>query len=70
MIVHGSHTGYRTTTEAMEVATAPFFLSLSLANAVHEHSRNSRDDQLKACAAGAAGRGRGLSRVRLETDSL
>ncbi len=54
MIVDGSNTGYRATMEAMEVATAPFFFSLSLANAVHEHSRNIRDDQIKARAAGAA----------------
>ena len=50
MIVDGSHTGYRTTMEAMEVATAPFIFSHSLANAVHEHYRNIRDDQIKACA--------------------
>ncbi len=50
MIVDGSHTGYRTTMEAMEVATAPFIFSHSLAHAVHEHYRNIRDDQIKACA--------------------
>ena len=51
MIVDGSHTGYRTTMDAMEVATAPFIFSHSLAYAVHEHYRNIRDDQIKACAA-------------------
>ena len=50
MLVDGSHTGYRTTMEAMEVATAPFIFSHSLADAVHEHYRNIRDDQIKACA--------------------
>jgi membrane dipeptidase len=50
VIVDGSHSGYRTTMEAMEVATAPFIFSHSLANAVHEHYRNIRDDQIKACA--------------------
>ena len=50
MLVDGSHTGYRTTMEAMEVATAPFIFSHSLADAVHGHYRNIRDDQIKACA--------------------
>ena len=50
MMVDGSHSGYRTTMEAMEVTTAPFIFSHSLAHAVHAHYRNIRDDQIRACA--------------------
>ena len=50
MLVDGTHTGYRTTMDAMEVATAPFIFSHCLAHAVHAHYRNIRDDQIKACA--------------------
>ena len=50
MLVDGTHTGYRTTMDAMEVATAPFIFSHCLANTVFPHYRNIRDDQIKACA--------------------
>lgn len=50
MLVCGTHTGYKTTMDAMEVATAPFIFSHSNAYAVHAHFRNIRDDQIKACA--------------------
>jgi len=50
MLVDGTHTGYRTTMDAMEASTAPFIFSHCLAHAVHPHYRNIRDDQIKACA--------------------
>ena len=50
MLVDGSHTGYRSSMDAMEVSTAPFIFSHCLAHAIHPHYRNIRDDQIKACA--------------------
>ena len=51
MIVDGSHCGYRTTMEAIEVSRAPFIFSHSNAFGVFPHYRNIRDDQIEACAA-------------------
>jgi membrane dipeptidase len=50
MIVDGTHTGHRTTMDAMEVSTAPFIFSHSNAYGVFPHYRNIKDDQIKACA--------------------
>ena len=50
MLVDGSHSGYRTTMDAMEVSTGPFIFSHCLAHAIHPHYRNIRDDQIVACA--------------------
>ncbi|MGH7267768.1 MAG: dipeptidase [Candidatus Rokuibacteriota bacterium] len=50
MLVDGSHTGYRTTMEAMEIGTAPFIFSHANAYSVVPHYRNVRDDQIEACA--------------------
>jgi membrane dipeptidase len=50
MIVDGSHTGYRTTMEAMEICERPFIFSHSNAHALIPHYRNIKDDQIKACA--------------------
>ncbi len=50
MLVDGSHSGYRTTMDAMEVAEAPFIFSHSSAYAVFLHYRNIKDDQILACA--------------------
>lgn len=50
MLVDGSHSGYRTTMDAMEVAEAPFIFSHSSAYAVFPHYRNIKDDQILACA--------------------
>jgi len=50
MIVDGSHTGYRTTMEAMEICANPFIFSHSNAFAVNAHYRNIKDDQIRACA--------------------
>ena len=51
MVVDVTHTGYRTTMEAMEVSTAPVIFSHSNAYAVKPSRRNVKDDQIKACAA-------------------
>ena len=51
VLLDGSHSGYRTTMEAMELSTAPCVFTHSGCRAVHEHERNIADDQIKACAA-------------------
>lgn len=50
IIVDGSHTGARTTMDAMEVASKPFVFSHANANALYESPRNISDEQMKACA--------------------
>jgi len=51
MLVDCTHTGYRTSMEAIELSTAPTIFSHSNAHAVWSHDRNLRDDQIRACAA-------------------
>ena len=51
MMVDCSHTGYRSSMEAMEVSNVPVIFSHSNPRALWEHDRNIRDDQAKACAA-------------------
>ncbi|HZZ65247.1 MAG TPA: membrane dipeptidase [Candidatus Baltobacteraceae bacterium] len=50
MLVDCSHSGYRTTMEAMEVSTAPCIFSHSLARALVDHERNISDEQIIALA--------------------
>jgi len=50
VLVDGSHTGHRTTMEAMEHCRAPFIFSHSNAYALVPHYRNIQDDQIRACA--------------------
>lgn len=50
MIVDCSHSGYRTTMEAMEVSADPVVFSHSNARALWDHERNITDDQALACA--------------------
>ena len=50
MLVDGTHSGYRTTMEALEITDSPFLFSHSNAWSVFEHYRNIKDDQIKACA--------------------
>ena len=50
IIVDGSHTGYRTTMEAMEICTRPFIFSHSNPHALVPHYRNIKDDQIRGCA--------------------
>ena len=52
MFIDCSHTGYRTTMEAMEVSKAPVVFSHSNPRVLHDHERNIWDDQALACAAG------------------
>ena len=51
MLLDLSHTGYRATMEAMEMATAPVVFSHSNPRHLRSHGRNIGDDQIKACAA-------------------
>jgi membrane dipeptidase len=51
MIVDGSHAGYRTTMDMMEVSSAPVIFSHLGCNSIREHFRNARNDQIQACAA-------------------
>jgi membrane dipeptidase len=51
MIVDGAHAGYRTTMQAMEVATRPFIISHTNCHALEPSYKNIRDDQIVACAA-------------------
>jgi membrane dipeptidase len=51
IIVDGSHTGERTTLEAIEASTRPFVFSHANAKAVHDCPRNISDAQIKAAAA-------------------
>jgi membrane dipeptidase len=51
VIVDCSHTGYRTTMEAIEASSAPVVFSHANPRAVHPSPRNIRDDQFKAIAA-------------------
>jgi membrane dipeptidase len=51
MVVDCSHSGRRTTLEAMEISSDPVIFSHSNPKALCEHGRNIDDDQIKACAA-------------------
>ena len=51
MVVDCSHSGFRTTMEAMERSRHPVVFSHSNAKALVAHDRNIADDQIKACAA-------------------
>ena len=51
MLVDCSHTGYRTTLDAMAASTAPVIFSHSNPKALNDHGRNIVDEQIKACAA-------------------
>jgi membrane dipeptidase len=50
MIVDVTHTGYRTSMEAMELSCAPTMFSHSNPRALYDHDRNITDDQIKLCA--------------------
>ena len=47
MLVDGTHSGYKTTMEAMEVCSVPFIFSHCNAWQVVPHYRNIKDDQIK-----------------------
>ena len=51
IVLDCSHTGYRTTMDAIEHATRPVVISHANVKAIKESPRNLRDDQIKAIAA-------------------
>jgi membrane dipeptidase len=75
MIVDCSHTGRRSTLEAMELCDRPPIFSHSGAYSVCAHIRNIRDEQIQACAArggviGIVGIGAFLGDAAARTESL
>lgn len=50
MMVDCSHSGHRTTMDAMEASTEPCIFSHSNPRALFDHPRNIRDDQIRALA--------------------
>ncbi len=50
MLLDCTHTGYRTTMDAMEATRSPCIFSHSNPKALKPHDRNIADDQIKACA--------------------
>ncbi|WP_028006575.1 dipeptidase [Solimonas flava] len=71
MIVDVSHTGYRSSLDAMELSSAPVIFSHSNAKALWNHQRNITDEQARACAAtggviGVNGVGLFLSEARFD----
>jgi membrane dipeptidase len=50
LIIDGSHTGKRTTMDAMRMSDAPFVFSHANAKAVSDTRRNIDDEQIEACA--------------------
>ena len=50
VMVDGTHVGYRSSMEAMEVSTEPVIFPHCNACALRDHQRNLRDDQIIACA--------------------
>jgi membrane dipeptidase len=50
MVVDGSHTGIRSSLDAIEATDSPFIFSHSGARAVYDHPRNLTDEQIRACA--------------------
>jgi len=75
IIVDGSHTGRRSSLEAMELSERPVIFSHSNAYAVCAHIRNIYDDQIRACAAsggviGVVGVGAFLGDAEARTESM
>lgn len=75
MLVDGSHSGFRSTMEAMQHCRGPFIFSHSNPASVVPHYRNINDDQIKACAAtggviGINGAGAFLGDVDASTEAI
>lgn len=51
IVIDGSHTGSRTTLDAMENSSKPIVFSHANPKGVHDTARNITDEQIKACAA-------------------
>ncbi len=50
MVVDCTHTGFRTTMDAMEQSSAPVVFSHSNSKVLEDHGRNISDEQIRACA--------------------
>jgi len=50
MLVDGSHTGRRSSLEAMECSESPCIFSHANPSGLHQHPRNITDEQIRACA--------------------
>jgi membrane dipeptidase len=50
MMVDCTHSGYRTTMDAMSLSTKPCIFSHSNPHALFDHPRNIKDDQIRLCA--------------------
>ena len=75
MVIDLSHTGYRTTMEAMERATRPMLFTHSNSASIHPHFRNLSDEQVRACAAtgglvGISGSSQYLGAPRATTEAM
>jgi membrane dipeptidase len=75
MVVDLSHTGRRSTLEAIEISERPTIFSHSGAHAVCAHIRNIRDEQIRACAArggvvGVVGIGAFIGDVQARSESV
>jgi membrane dipeptidase len=75
MVICCTHTGFRTTMEVMERATAPVIFSHSNPLGVWQHKRNIRDEAIRACArsggvVGINGIGLFLDGNQARTDSI
>lgn len=75
MLLDLSHTGHRTSLEALAAATAPAVFSHSNVHSLYPSFRNLRDDQIKACAAsgglvGISGSSEYLGDVKCSTESI
>jgi membrane dipeptidase len=75
MVVDCSHTGRRSTLDAIEISERPPIFSHSGAHAVCAHIRNIQDDQIRACAArdgviGVVGIGAFIGDAEARTETL
>ena len=75
MLVDGSHSGYRTTMDAMEISESPFIFSHSNPHFICPHYRSIKDEQIKACAQtggviGINGVGYWVGDVNASTESI
>jgi membrane dipeptidase len=75
ILVDGSHTGRRSSLEAIDLSARPVIFSHSNAYSLCPHIRNIRDDQIRACAArggvvGVVGVGSFLGDVEARAESV
>ncbi len=70
MLLDLSHTGARTSLDALAMATKPVVFSHSNCNAIHPHFRNLSDEQIRACAATGGLLGLSGSSIYLGDDAV